>query len=156
MLDLEDHQRIGQNVVGLIRGTDPKLKDEYVIVSAHYDVVQNTHEGANDNATGCAGVLAIAEALKKNPPKRTVVFLTFDGEERLTHKGDYFPGRKGSKHYAANPIFPFAKTAMMVNMDELGKAHLETQSRELIYQWASNDPFARRILAKATERTDHL
>jgi hypothetical protein len=155
-LDLEDHKRTGQNVLGLIEGTDPVLKNEYVIVSAHYDVVQNTHEGANDNATGCAGVLAIAEALKKNPPKRTVVFMTFDGEEGLSHKGNYFPGRKGSRFYASHPIFPIEKTAMLVNMDELGKAHLETKSRDLIYQWASSDPFAKRILERATEKTNHL
>jgi peptidase M28-like protein len=155
-LELEDHTRTGQNVVGILPGTDPVLKNEYVLVTAHYDIVQSTHEGANDNATGCAGVIAIAEELKKNPPKRTVVFMTFDGEEGLNYKGDYYPGRKGSRYYAANPIFPFAKTAMMVNMDELGKVHLETKPRDAIYQWSSNDVFARRILAKATEKTDHL
>lgn len=151
-----DQDLIGQNVAGMIPGTDPALKDEVVIVTAHHDVVESTHQGANDNATGCAGVLAIAKALRDHPPKRTVLFMTFDGEEGLRRGGTYHPGRKGSRHYAADPLFPINKTALMVNMDELGMVHLETQSRDLIYQWASGDRFAQKILKEATEKTDAL
>ncbi len=140
---------VGRNVAGILRGTDPKLADEYVIVAAHHDSDQKTKQGANDNATGTVGVLAIAEALKKNPPKRSVLFLAFDGEEGY-RSGRYYPGRKGSRHYAAEPIVPLEKTAMLVNMDELGMVHLESQPRDHFYRWASPDPFARRVLQRAS------
>jgi hypothetical protein len=142
----------GQNVVGFLEGSDPKLKDEVVIVSAHYDVVQGTHEGANDNATGCAGVLAIAEMLARNPPKRSVVFVTFDGEEGIRHDG-YNPGRRGSKFYTANPPIPLAKSALMVNLDELAMTHMESGPRNVFYQWASDDRFAKEALAAAWQKT---
>lgn len=143
----------GQNVVGLLPGSDPKLKNEYVIVTAHHDSQQGTSQGANDNASGCAAVIAIAQALAKDPPKRSVLFVTFDGEEGLVHQDKNQPGRRGSKHYAKNPVVPLAKTALMVNMDMIGQVHLESGSRKDIHQWASRDDFARSVLAKASAKT---
>lgn len=143
----------GFNVAGMLRGTDPKLADEYIIVAAHHDSQPDTRVGANDNATGCAGVLGIAQALAKAPPKRSVIFMTFDGEEGMTVDDKYQPGRRGSKHYADNPLVPHAKTAMLVNMDMIGQVHLEGGARSQIHQWASRDSFAQQVLGRASKAT---
>ena len=145
----------GKNVGGIIEGTDPILKNEFVIVTAHHDSQENTVQGANDNGSGCAGVLAIAEALAKNPPKRSVLFLTFDGEEGLRKNAHYHAGRRGSRYYAAHPIVPLAKTAMLINLDMIGQVHLESGSRKDVYQWASDDSFAQSILRRASEKALH-
>lgn len=143
----------GFNVAGLMRGTDPKLADEYVIVTAHHDSQPDTRVGANDNATGCAGVLAIAQALAKDPPKRSVIFMTFDGEEGMRVEGKYQPGRRGSKHYAKSPLVPLSKTALLLNMDMIGQVHLEAGPRSQIHQWASRDSFAQQVLGRASKAT---
>jgi hypothetical protein len=143
----------GQNVLGLLPGTDPTLRDEVVIVAAHHDSQQGTKEGSNDNATGCAAVLAIAEVMVNNPPRRSVLFVTFDGEEGLTHQRHYQPGRRGSRHYAASPVWPIEKTALLVNMDMLGQVHLESGRRDEMFQWASADPFARSVLRRAGQKS---
>lgn len=148
--EVAGRQLAGKNVVGLLEGTDPKLKDEYVIVAAHHDSQHDTNEGANDNATGCAGVLAIAQALAKNPPKRSVLFVTFDGEEGIFRDDKYFAGRRGSKAYAADPVVPLSKTALLLNMDMIGQVHLESGSRKAVYQWASGDSFASQVLRRAS------
>jgi hypothetical protein len=137
-------QAAARNLVGWIEGSDPQLKDEVVLVTAHYDTQPGTREGANDNATGCAAILAIAEMMKKNPPKRSVAFILFDGEEC---------GRLGSRHYAQNPLFPLNKTALMLNIDMIGQVHLESGKRSEVYQWASNDGFAKQVLEAASKKT---
>lgn len=142
----------GQNVVGVLRGTDPQLRDEYVIVSAHHDSQEGTLIGANDNASGCALVLALAQAFSKNPPKRSILFVTFDGEEALKFQGKNQPGRRGSKVYAENPVVPLKQTALMVNADMIGQPHLESGPRNEVYQWASRDHFAKGVLKRAAER----
>ena len=105
------------NVVGVLRGSDPKLRDEYVIVSAHLDHLGNHPQpsggdsifnGAYDNGSGIACLIEIARALVPQPPKRSVVFVAFTGEEK---------GEQGSNFFARNP--PVPKTAIVadVNMD---------------------------------------
>ncbi len=90
----------GFNVVGVLEGTDPDLKDQYIIISAHYDHIgiinpvdgDNIANGANDNAAGTVGVLKLAETLAKDPQnKRSIIFALFSGEEM---------GLKGSSHLA--------------------------------------------------------
>jgi hypothetical protein len=104
------------NVVGMIEGRDPVLKQEYIIFGGHLDGIGPwpvVHPGANDNASGSAVVMALAQAFSrlKTPPKRTVVFALFSGEEL---------GLKGSKHMASNlPRFP-SKPLLMVNHDMNG------------------------------------
>jgi len=109
------------NVVGTIEGSDPKLKDEYVVYSAHYDHLgvgapnksgDNIYNGAVDNATGVASVLAIAEAIQKMPvkPKRSSLFLIPTAEEQ---------GLLGADWYSKHPIFPVEKTAANVNLDSV-------------------------------------
>jgi len=112
------------NVVGYLPGTDPKLKDEVIVIGAHYDHVGKgeisaldptrvgeIHNGADDNASGVAGMLEIAEAFSIVRSKRTLVFIAFSAEEY---------GLFGSKYYVENAIFPIDNTVFMCNMDMIG------------------------------------
>lgn len=108
-----------QNVIGLWEGSDPVLKEELIIIGAHYDHVgvrQDTviYNGADDNASGTSGVMEIAEAFTKcsTRPKRSVIFMTFAGEEK---------GLLGSRFYTEHPFFPLANTAAMLNMDMISR-----------------------------------
>jgi Zn-dependent M28 family amino/carboxypeptidase len=107
-----------RNVVGLIEGSDPKLKDEVVIVTGHYDHTGQkapfVFHGADDNATACAAVMAIAEALRASPtpPRRSVMFLVFEAEE------DFL---QGAFHYVDHPIVPLDRTVAVLNMDMIGR-----------------------------------
>jgi hypothetical protein len=124
----EDHLKTG-NIVGLIPGTDPVLKNEYLIIGGHYDHVgfNKTHaegedyiiNGADDNASGTAGVLTIAEAFTKmrEKPKRSVLFMAFTAEER---------GLYGSTSYVQNPLFPLEKTVAMFNLDMIGRNSMDS------------------------------
>jgi len=106
------------NVVAKLEGSDPKLKDEYVIYTAHWDHLgrdpklagDQIYNGALDNASGTAALLEIAEAFAKLPtaPKRSVLFLAVTAEEK---------GLLGAKYYAENPLYPLNKTLANINMD---------------------------------------
>jgi Zn-dependent M28 family amino/carboxypeptidase len=111
------------NVVGVLPGRDPKLRDEYVVYSAHWDHLgvgapdttgDTIYNGAVDNATGCAAILAIAEALAKLPPaqrpRRSSLFLFPTAEEQ---------GLLGAEWYSRHPLVPVAKTAANVNLDSM-------------------------------------
>ena len=115
-----------RNVAAIIPGSDPKLKDEAVIFSAHWDHLgigtpvngDNIYNGAIDNATGCAILLELARVWGSLPqkPKRSALFLAVTAEEG---------GLRGSEYYAAHPLIPPAKTAIALNYDALypwGKA----------------------------------
>jgi len=107
-----------RNVVGLVAGSDPKLKDEAVIYSAHWDHLgigtpvngDSIYNGAIDNATGCGIVLELARAWAALPakPRRSALFLFVTAEEG---------GLKGSEYYAQHPLIPAAKTAIDLNFD---------------------------------------
>jgi Zn-dependent M28 family amino/carboxypeptidase len=109
-----------RNVAASIAGSDPKLKDEYVIYSAHWDHLgvaapvngDSIYNGAIDNATGCAVLIELARAWAALPqkPKRSVLFLAVTAEEG---------GLKGSEYYAQHPLAPLAKTAIALNYDAL-------------------------------------
>ncbi|GAB3443466.1 M28 family metallopeptidase [Massilia solisilvae] len=105
------------NVAGIVPGTDPKLKSEVVIYSAHWDHMgkygdakDNIWNGAVDNASGTAGLLAMAQEAVRTPAKRSQMFLWVAAEEQ---------GLLGSAAYAANPLWPAAKTAANLNLDSL-------------------------------------
>ncbi|MFL6277831.1 MAG: M20/M25/M40 family metallo-hydrolase [Blastocatellia bacterium] len=111
------------NVIGKLEGADPKVKDEYVIYTAHWDHLgiglpdargDKIYNGALDNASGVAGLIEIARALKSaaQPPRRSILFLAVTAEEK---------GLIGSKYYAENPIYPLAKTLAEINMDGLNQ-----------------------------------
>jgi Zn-dependent M28 family amino/carboxypeptidase len=105
------------NVAGIVPGTDPTLKNEVVIYSAHWDHMgkQGTEgdtifNGAVDNASGTAGLLAMAQEAVRNPAKRSQMFLWVAAEEQ---------GLLGSAAYAARPLWPAEKTAANLNLDSL-------------------------------------
>jgi Zn-dependent M28 family amino/carboxypeptidase len=107
-----------RNVVAKLEGSDPKLKDEYVVYSTHWDGMgrderlkgDQIFNGALDNASGTAGMLEIAEAYTKlpTPPKRSILFLAVTAEEK---------GLLGAKHYATSPLYPLDRTLANINMD---------------------------------------
>ncbi|NQU86283.1 MAG: M20/M25/M40 family metallo-hydrolase, partial [Mariniphaga sp.] len=104
------------NVVGMIEGSDPELKDEVIILGGHLDgqgYLGELFPGALDNASGIANIMAAAKALAKSEikPKRSVLFVLFGGEEC---------GLYGSEYYVKNPVFPVEKTVCMVNLDMVG------------------------------------
>ncbi len=111
--DVESH-----NVIGKIEGSDPKLRDEYVVYSAHWDAFgrdekltgDKIRNGALDNASGIAEMLETARAFTrlKQPPKRSMLFLAVTAEES---------GLLGAKYYAANPPYPLERTLADINMD---------------------------------------
>lgn len=114
-------QLIGYNVLGFIEGSDPVLKNELVIVSAHYDHLgkrgEYVYRGADDNGSGTSSVLSIAKAMldakrKGQGPRRSVLCLFMTGEEK---------GLLGSKYYVTYPIFPLEKTVADVNIDMVGR-----------------------------------
>jgi len=109
-----------RNVVGKIEGSDPALKDEYVIYTSHWDHFgigrpvngDTIYHGAKDNATGIGGLIEIGRAFARlSPtPKRSILLLAVTAEEQ---------GLLGSQYYATTPIYPLAKTLAVVNMDSL-------------------------------------
>ncbi len=114
----------GYNVVAYIEGTDAKLKDEYVLLSAHYDHVgvgkqggqpytpeDSIFNGARDNAFGTVALLAAAQALAQQPPQRSVLLVALTGEE---------VGLLGSKYYASHPLLPLKKCIFNLNTDGAG------------------------------------
>jgi aminopeptidase YwaD len=115
------------NVVGIINGSDPVLKNETIVIGAHYDHLGrggdgslaaregDIHHGADDNASGTAGLLELARifASSQSPrPRRTIVFIAFSGEEE---------GLLGSSYYVNHPIKPLENTVAMINMDMIGR-----------------------------------
>lgn len=115
-----------QNIIGIVRGTDPKLRDEFIIVGAHYDHVgygnrQNSngpigfiHNGADDNASGVAALLEIIDALHRSgwQPRRSIVFAFWDGEEI---------NLLGSRHWVRQPTVPREGVKLAVNADMVGR-----------------------------------
>ena len=108
------------NVAAVVPGTDPRLKDEVVLYSAHWDHLgkqgngkDTIYNGAVDNASGSAGLLAMAQAAAAAPAKRSQMFLWVAAEEQ---------GLLGSAAYGSNPLWPAAKTAAALNLDSLNFA----------------------------------
>ena len=118
-ITLEASRAPAWNVVGRLRGGDPDKTDEHVVIGCHLDhlgVVNGVvHPGADDDGSGIAAVLALAEAFAKAPkgPRRSLVFVAFCGEER---------GLLGSKHFVAHPPIPLASIAAELQLDMVGRS----------------------------------
>jgi Zn-dependent M28 family amino/carboxypeptidase len=128
-----DHPVIGRNVVGVLRGSDPELRNTYLIVSAHYDHIgtletsgklsndkaekngDRIFNGANDDGSGTVSVIEIASAFAKMKvrPKRSIVFIAFCGEEL---------GELGSLYYTQHPLFPLKQTIADINLEQVGRS----------------------------------
>lgn len=109
-----------RNVIGIVEGSDPDLKNEYVMLSSHYDHVgvrpgeesgDFIYNGARDNAVGTAGIMAAAAYFAEHPPKRSVIFAAWTAEEK---------GLLGSRYYAENPAIPLKQTVYNLNIDGAG------------------------------------
>lgn len=115
------------NTIGLLRGTDPVLKDEYVLLTAHMDHVgvrepvdgDSIFNGADDDGSGTVTIVELARAFAAMSPgpRRSIIFMTVSGEEK---------GLLGSRYYAEHPTFPLEKTVANINMDMVGRNWSDT------------------------------
>lgn len=115
-----------RNILGMIEGSDPQLKEQVILLGAHYDhvgygrkgnsygPVGYIHNGADDNASGVSGLLEIVDAVKRlsTPPKRSILFVLWDGEEA---------GLIGSRHWTSRPTVPLSRIALCLNIDMIGR-----------------------------------
>ncbi len=127
----DDQKTVVNNVIGILRGSDPNLRNTCVLLTAHYDHIgtaatagrmamtkprngDQIYNGANDDGSGTVSVIEIAKALAKlnRHPRRSLVFMTFFGEER---------GELGSKYYGRHPVFPISKTVADINLEQVGR-----------------------------------
>lgn len=131
-IDLVKQSVSAYNVIGVLEGTDRALKNEAIVIGAHYDHLGRggpgslaesggeIHHGADDNASGVAAIIELARLFRSEPGaaatgsrnKRTLIFIAFSGEEE---------GLFGSNFYVNNPIFPLDKTVAMINLDMVGR-----------------------------------
>jgi hypothetical protein len=115
------------NIIGVVRGTDPRLRDEYVVFSSHQDhdgvrfnmAGDSIWNGADDNGSTSVALLAIARAWVRQPSKRSALFIYHGAEER---------GLLGSLWHAAHPVVPLSQMAAVLNGDMIGRNHPDTAS----------------------------
>ena len=123
--DIEIVEAKVPNVLGMVRGKDPKFAEEYLFVGAHFDHLgwggpnslyrgkkPQIHNGADDNGSGTTVLLELADRIAKKPLKRSVVFFAINCEEM---------GLLGSSHYVRNPLIPLENTIFMLNLDMVGR-----------------------------------
>jgi aminopeptidase YwaD len=124
--DVVRRESPSHNVIGILPGSDPKLKDEAIVIGAHYDhlgrggqgsLAQSEgeiHHGADDNASGTSALIELARmfSTQRPKPRRTIVFIAFSGEEE---------GLIGSNYYVNHPVVPVANTVAMINLDMVGR-----------------------------------
>ncbi len=152
-------ERSSENVIGTIEGTDPVLKDQVVVFSAHYDHLGvgsdgRIYRGADDDGSGTSMILELARAFAKNPvrPKRTLLFLTVAGEEK---------GLLGSKYYTTHPVIPLQRTVADLNIDMIGRvdpAHETKGEVRYVYVIGSDkiSPELDSLLRAANDQTERL
>jgi hypothetical protein len=134
---------IGRNVVAVLPGIDPKLKDEWVLLAAHFDHLGmrggRLFPGADDNASGVAMLLEVAErfALQKVKPRRTLVFAAFDLEEN---------GLLGSNQFASHPPLPFRSLKAVLNADMLGRSMGNVMDEYVFVLGSEHSPRLRQLV----------
>ena len=127
MIDLKQtilQRASAPNTIGIVEGTDPQLKNEYLVFSAHMDHVgisagrpDSINNGADDDASGTVGVVELAEAFSRARPRRSVLFITVSGEEK---------GLWGSQYFADHPTVPVANLIANINIDMIGRNWKDT------------------------------
>jgi hypothetical protein len=134
---------VGRNVGAVLPGTDPTLKDEWVLLSAHFDHLGKRGDllfpGADDNATGVAMLLEVAErfALQKQKPRRTLVFVAFDQEES---------GLQGSTHFATHAPRDFLKLKAFLTADMIGRSMANVMDEYVFVLGSERAPRLRTLL----------
>lgn len=119
------------NVLGYVEGSDPKLKDEVIVIGAHLDHLGKRgdyiYNGADDNGSGSVAVMELAEAFAQNKvkPKRSILFALWTGEEK---------GLLGSIYYVLNPFFPLGKTVANLNLDMVSRTWTK-ESLKRVSRW---------------------
>jgi hypothetical protein len=136
---------LGRNVAAVLPGRDPRLKDEWVVLSAHFDHLGRQggqlYPGADDNASGVAMLLEVAEsfALCKERPRRTVVFAAFDLEEA---------GLRGSTHFATHPPLPLPRLKAFLTADMLGRSMANVMDEYLFVLGSEHSRRLRRLVSE--------
>ena len=153
-VNLEEIRRPTENVVAVLRGSDPHLKNESVVIGAHYDHIGfghygtrnsstegQVHPGADDNASGTAVLVELARRLSESDikPSRTIVFAAFSAEEL---------GLFGSRHYVNHPAVPLSSTKAMINLDMVGRLR---DGRVTVFGARSAQEFSGIVNSAATE-----
>ncbi len=142
-----------RNVAGLLPGNDPELRDEILVIGAHYDHLGlgerdsmsptgrgQIHNGADDNASGTAGVIELARILAaEGGNRRSVLFMAYSGEEM---------GLLGSAHYVSDPLLPLQNTVAMLNLDMIGRVN----NNKLFVGGVGTSPGFRDLVARENER----
>jgi len=143
-----------KNVIGKVEGSSPDLKDDYVIVGAHLDHIGRRNglvcPGANDNASGCAALLEIGQALVNgNRPKRSVILIFFSAEEI---------GGLGARYYTENPTVPLKNIKAMINLDCLAISGAPDYDKNTIYLVGSEklSKELKSICKSVNERTENF
>jgi hypothetical protein len=130
-VDVQRNSFPTQNVVGLIEGRDPRLRSEVIVLGAHYDhdgeYAGQIWPGADDNASGTAGLLELAEAFGNGNavPARSILLCAFAGEEK---------GELGSQHFVDHPLYPVDRNVAMLQMDMIGRNEEHGANRELLLE----------------------
>lgn len=125
----DERLTVSRSVIGMIRGADPALRDEAVIIGAHMDHLGRSGEtlypGADDNASGVAALLEIAKAFAASgrAPRRTLIFAFWTGEEE---------GKLGSGHYVRHPAWPLERTSVYLNLDMIGHPWTSEELKTLV------------------------
>jgi len=141
--DVEEIRRTSKNVIGYLEGSDATLKNEVVVIGAHYDHLGMggegsgslqpdtiaVHNGADDNGSGTVGLLELAQyfASQRSTLKRSMMFISFTGEEM---------GLLGSAHFVKSPTIPISRIVVMLNMDMIGRLN----ERKLIVYGVGTSP----------------
>jgi len=143
---LEFNREKTQNVCGVLEGSDPELKQEYIVMGAHYDhlgVKNDTiiYNGADDNASGTIGVITMAKVFSSEKHKRSLLFCTWAGEEK---------GLFGSRYYANSaPLIPLEQTVTYINLDMIGR----NDSSRVECSGIHTSPCYARLIEESAEKT---
>lgn len=146
--DITESNLPTDNVVAIVHGSDPKLSEQHITVGAHLDHLGEINgmvmNGADDNASGSAAILEVAEAVAMNPPRRPVIFILYAAEE---------VGLLGSRYFADNPPVPIESIMVNINLDMVGRE--VEQNPDGIYSLGSNIicPELKEILLSVNEAT---
>jgi hypothetical protein len=149
---------VGQNVAAFVDGTDSTMRTEYIVIGAHFDgqSAENAFDpqhgfmmrpGADDNASGTAGMLALARRFSNRPIRRSILFVGFDAEEE---------GLCGSRAFVANPPIPRRALALMVNLDMIGHLHRNRVLVEGVGEQSASRPIAERSALEVGLRPDFI